>query len=453
MLKVKKNEHSLVPIILAGGSGTRLWPFSRSEEPKQFLKIENKFSMLQNTILRLNGLNCKPPIVLGNNNNYKKIENQLSELAIDYNIIIEPCSKNTAPAITASLITCNVNDNVLILSSDHIIKNKKALISSVQEGIKLSNLGNLVTFGIKPTSANTNYGYILKDYKIGKGYKIKLFKEKPDKVKAEEYFNSNKYFWNSGMFLFKVDNYLDEIRKNEYSIFKNCKNAVENGFLKQKKRYLSKKFFDKCVSKSIDYAVMEKTSKGCVVPLSSKWSDIGTWESLWNISKKDSDKNYLEGDIIVNNVRNSFIKSNNKLVAVSDLKDVLIVNTKDVLLVSKKDNSNSIKKIVNNLNKKHRHETKRSIINPNKDISEKILLSSNVSLKFFEILKDEKKTISNKASTHQKILILEGVANVEFDEKTKKYIEMDVIKIDKNKNYKFTNNNSSLLKIMLINKK
>ncbi len=452
MLKFKTNEQRLVPIILAGGSGTRLWPFSRSEEPKQFLKIENKFSMLQNTILRLKGLNCKPPIILGSKNNYKQIENQIFELEIDYNLIIEPCSKNTAPAITAALINCNVDDNVLILSSDHIIKNKKALISSIKEGIKLSNLGNLVTFGIKPTSANTNYGYILKDYKIGKGYKIKLFKEKPNKAKAEEYFNSNKYFWNSGMFLFKVDNYLEEIRKNEYSIFKNCRNAVENGFLKQKKLYLSKEFFDKCISKSIDYAVMEKTSKGCVVPLNSKWSDIGTWESLWNISKRDSDNNYLEGDIIVNNVKNSFIKSNNKLVTASDLKDVLIVNTKDVLLVSKKDNSKSIKKIIYNLNKKHRYETKHSIISPNEYVNEKILSLSNVSLKFFEILKDEKKTISNKTSTHLKILILEGIAEVEFDKKTKKYIEMDVVKINKNKNYKFTNNNSSLLKIMLIKK-
>ena len=257
---------------------------------------------------------------MGNSKNYKIIEKQISSLNIDYKIIIEPCSRNTAPAITAALINCNPSDFALILSSDHIIKSKLILTNSIKEGIKLSGFGKLVTFGIVPTSANTNYGYILKGAKIENGYKIKLFKEKPNKKKAEEYFKSNQYFWNSGMFLFKVEKFLGEIKNSEYSIYKNCIQAVKKSKIKKNKQYLSEKYFEKCIPKSIDYAVMEKTTEGCVLPLNTKWSDIGTWEELWNISKKDLNHNYIEGDIITENVQNSYIKSDNKLVAVSDFR-------------------------------------------------------------------------------------------------------------------------------------
>ncbi len=350
----------MIPIILSGGSGTRLWPLSRKMYPKQFLSLLHDETMLQKTLSRLDGLEHIAPIVVCNDEHRFIVAEQARQIGIeDLSIILEPFGKNTAPAIAVAAIhAAELADDpvLLVLSADHEITDEKAFCGAVRQAQPLADAGKLVTFGIVPTNAATGYGYIKRGEAEGNGFVVDQFVEKPDPDTAEEYLATGEYYWNSGMFMFKAQAYLKELEKFKPDMVTNCRRAVGNirediGFLR-----LDPQAFGKCESDSIDYAVMEKTDLACVVPMDAGWSDIGSWSSLWDQAKKDKAGNTTQGDVITTNTENSFVHAESRLVATVGIKDLVIVETHDVVLVADREQAQEVKQIVEQLKEEQREE-------------------------------------------------------------------------------------------------
>lgn len=356
----------LVPVIMAGGTGSRLWPLSREHHPKQFLTVEGELSMLQNTIRRLSPLVAGEPVVICNDSHRFLVAEQLRAIdKLANNIILEPVGRNTAPAIALAAFCALQNiDNddplLLILAADHVIRDEKAFIDAVNRAESLALSGKLVTFGIVPTHAETGYGYIRRGEASGdEAYTVSEFVEKPDYDTACHYIKTGQYYWNSGMFLFRASSYLDELKRLSPDIYDACKKAVgqinpDLDFIR-----IDKESFILCPSDSIDYAVMEHTQHAVVVPMNAGWSDVGSWSSLWDISVKDYHKNVLHGDVLTHNSENNYIYSESAFVSALGVNDLVIVQTADAVLVANKDNVQDVKKIVDHLKQKNRDEYKQ----------------------------------------------------------------------------------------------
>ena len=351
----------IAPVILSGGYGTRLWPLSRSLHPKQFINLVNKETLFQNTIARL-PKNVANPLVICNEEHRFLAAEQLRQIGRKTNgIILEPIGKNTAPAIALAalrLMSKNKDQIMLILSADHLIQNISAFHKSIKVAEELANLGKMVTFGIQPTKPETGYGYI--EVNINnkmEHYDIKSFKEKPNITDAQKYINKGNYFWNSGMFMFQASQYLKELEKFEPKILAACKKSFNNDNKDLDFIRLNNDEFLKCLAKSVDYAVMEKTNKGVVIPLDAGWSDIGTWSSLWDAKIKDDNGNVSDGDIILKDVKNSYIHSTSRLVSAMGINDLIIVDTDDALLVADKKYSQNINHLVQKLKSLDRIES------------------------------------------------------------------------------------------------
>lgn len=354
-------KNIITPVIMAGGSGSRLWPLSRTHYPKQFIPLVNEDSMLQNTVSRLDKLSKNEPVIICNNEHRFMVAEQLRSLDINHaNIILEPIGRNTAPAIAlAAFQAIQSNDDplLLVLAADHVITNENAFIDSVNTAIKSAQDGMLVTFGIVPTHPETGYGYIRQGQAIGLGiHSVEAFVEKPNKKKAQEYFKSGVYSWNSGMFLFKASTYLNELKKYNSEIFDICKKAISESFSDLDFIRISKELFEKCPDDSIDYAVMEKTDKAVVLPMDAGWSDVGSWSALWDVQQKDDNGNACRGDVILDSTSNCYIYGQNKLVATVGVDDLVIVETKDAILVANKEKVQDVKNIVNRLKTQNRIE-------------------------------------------------------------------------------------------------
>lgn len=346
-------------IIMAGGSGTRLWPLSRAEHPKQFLPAHGKNTMLQETINRLNGLNISSSITICNESNRFLVAEQLREIGKLGSIILEPIGKNTAPAIALAAFRCVEEDPLLlVLPSDHVIQDNSAFEKSVSSAIPLAESGKLVTFGIVPQEPHSGYGYIKGGKGCDTGFEVDKFVEKPSLDLAREYIASGKYFWNSGMFLFKASRYLEELKKFRPDIYEACKNSLDSAESDLDFLRINKEDFEVCPSDSIDYAVMERTTNAVVVAMDAGWSDIGSWSSLWDVSKKDENGNSAYGDVLLHDCNNSYIRSDDKLISAVGIDDLVIVNTKDALLVSHIDAVQDIKLIVQQLKALSRTEWK-----------------------------------------------------------------------------------------------
>ena len=350
----------IVPLILSGGSGTRLWPLSRKLYPKQFLNLINKETLFQDTILRLPD-EISSPLIICNEEHRFIVAEQLRQInSSNKGIILEPVGKNTAPAIAIGAINLLTQHNdpiLLVLSADHIIENNLEFHRSISVATKLAEQGKMVALGIKPKKPEIGYGYI--EVHISENndyYNIISFKEKPNLEVATKYLSSGKHYWNSGIFIFKASVYLNELKKYEPRIYDFCKKSCSKKSKDLDFIRLDNKYFSQCPDKSIDYAVMEKTKVGVVVPFNDSWSDVGSWEALWESKSKDQNNNVSEGDVILNKVQNSYIHSFDRLIVVNNLSDLVIIDTQDALLVSSKKGSQDIKKIVEILKKDNRSE-------------------------------------------------------------------------------------------------
>ena len=341
-------------LILAGGSGSRLWPLSRELYPKQLLNIQNTESLLQATFERLMGVMPSENIIsMTGVKHLSNVRYQLSKITENPVVLSEPISKNTAPAIAiaSKYVAENYSDDevILVVPSDHMIKDVKSFVSTVLEGEKIAKQGYIVTFGIKPSYPETGYGYInVTDNKIENGFIVNRFVEKPDTKLAEKYIADGNYYWNSGIFMFKASTLLNELKKcssDIYSLLDNfdLKNSTEIPYIE----------FDKMPSISIDYAVMEKSDKIALVKLESDWNDLGSWKSIYDVSVKDSDGNVKIGHVLDEGSKNSLMYSSSKLVATIGLEDTVIVETEDAILACKADRTQDVKKVFDTLKKQN----------------------------------------------------------------------------------------------------
>ncbi|MGK0442838.1 MAG: mannose-1-phosphate guanylyltransferase, partial [Pseudohongiellaceae bacterium] len=356
----------IIPVVMAGGSGTRLWPLSRATYPKQFLALAGKDTLLQATVNRLFALNVAAPLTICNEEHRFVVAEQLRAIGKLGDIILEPEGRNTAPAVAlAAKVALHSSDDkdplLLVLAADHIIQNEEAFVHAVKQAVPLAERGKLVTFGIVPESAHTGYGYIRRgDSLVDEGgeasYVVKQFVEKPDKMTAEGYKDSGEYYWNSGMFLFKASRYLSELEKHRPDIALACEQSLSETTKDLDFIRINKEPFLACPDESIDYAVMEVTDDAVVVPLDAGWNDIGAWSALWDIGDKDEQGNVVCGDAILKDSTNCLVQGGERLVTTIGLNNVVIVDTKDALMVAERSSVQDVKKIVEQLNAEGRSE-------------------------------------------------------------------------------------------------
>lgn len=351
----------ILPIIMAGGSGSRLWPLSRQLNPKQFLTLCGDTPLLQQTLSRLAGLDTAAPSIICNEEHRFLVAEQLRQLAVsNASILLEPEGRNTAPAIALAALhaTSKGQDPVLlVLAADHFIADQSAFQMAVRAAEGLASQGKLVTFGIVPTQAETGYGYIQRGQALPqKGFAVARFVEKPDAATAQSYLDSGDYYWNSGMFMFKASVFLKALREFRPDILDACTRALAAGVRDMDFLRVDAEAFRDCPEDSIDYAVMEKTRDAAVIPLDAGWSDIGSWSALWEIGKKDAQGNVCKGDVLALDSKNSLIHAEHKLVATVGVDDLVIVETKDAVLVARKDRVQEVKKVVEAIKRSGRHE-------------------------------------------------------------------------------------------------
>jgi len=350
----------MIPVILSGGSGTRLWPLSRSQYPKQFLPLVSGNSMLQETMLRIQSLpTMQAPIAICNEVHRFLMAKQLYDIeAIPSAIILEPMGKNTAPAVALAALSAESPDDVLlVLAADHVISDTDAFHAAIHHAEALARQGLLVTFGIVPNSPEIGYGYIKQGSALeNTAYNVEAFVEKPDLATANQYLQSGEYLWNSGMFAFTAGSFLAELEKFNPEMLACCTQALASAKADMDFIRVDKAIFAKCPSDSIDYAVMEKTDKAAVIPLDAGWNDVGSWSALWDVRDKDNNGNAINGDVITIDTHNSLIHAENKLVTVIGVDDLVVVETKDAVMIASKDGSQSVKDVVGQLIKLSRSE-------------------------------------------------------------------------------------------------
>lgn len=346
----------LIPLILSGGSGTRLWPVSRRNLPKQFLSLAGSETLFQQTVIRAGRLpDAGAPIVVAADDHRFLAAEQLQELKInDASILLEPVARNTAPAIAVGALRAlekSPDALVLVLPADHLIGDDSSFSDAVTKARPLAEQGWLVTFGIRPDRAETGFGYIQRgDGLDANGFKVSQFVEKPRADVAEQYVSSGQYDWNSGMFLFRAARFLEELRQHAPLMLKAAKAAYEHANVDLDFVRLEAEAFSSSPNDSIDYAVMERTTRAAVVPVSCGWSDIGSWDALWMAADKDANGNHAEGDTIAINTHNSLIRSHDRhLVATVGLDDIVVVTTPDATLVARRDASQDVKRVVDEL--------------------------------------------------------------------------------------------------------
>ena len=374
---MRNTKNKILPVILSGGSGTRLWPLSRELYPKQLLPLTGRNTMIQDTILRLEGIaDLAAPLVICNESHRFMVAEQLRLINMQSSaILLEPCGRNTAPAVAVSALLAMQNGNdpvLLVLPADHVIRNNAAFCMAVAEGARQADNGGLITFGIVPDKPETGYGYIKKGKALGPkrpakktithhpslitSFKVERFEEKPDLKSAQAFVSSGGYLWNSGMFIFRASAFLGELKRFAPDILSACRKSLKGAVRDLDFTRLDAAAFTGCRSDSIDYAVMEKTASAVVIPLDAGWNDIGSWSALWEVMDKDEDGNAVSGDVITREVRDSFIYAGSRLVSAIGVTDHIIIETADAVLVADKKNAQKVKNIVQHLKSQKRDE-------------------------------------------------------------------------------------------------
>ena len=352
----------MIPVILSGGSGTRLWPLSRQAYPKQFLALAGEETMLQATWQRVAELASAAPLVVANEDHRFMVAEQLRELGCTpAAIVLEPVGRNTAPAIAVAALQATADGTdplLLVLPSDHVIADAAGFRAAVAAATPAAQNGKLVTFGIVPTAAETGYGYI---QAVAGGdapvRAVARFVEKPDAATAAQYLASGQYFWNSGMFLFQASRYLAELERHAPAMLAACRKAFAAAARDADFVRLDKAAFAACPSDSIDYAVMEKTADAAVLPIDVGWNDVGSWSALWEVAQQDGDGNAHHGDVIALDCRDTLAWGDHRLVAMIGLRDIVVVDSDDALLVAHKDHVQEVKEVVARLKAEGRSES------------------------------------------------------------------------------------------------
>ena len=365
---------SIHPVILSGGSGTRLWPLSRASLPKQLLPLASKFSMLQETITRLTGMaEMAAPMMVCNAEHRFMVAEQLRQINIRPEaIVLEPIGRNTAPAIAVAALLLSKQDPdalMLVLPADHLIGDVVAFHAAIGSAAQAAQAGYLTTFGITAPTPETGYGYIRKGAALdghANTHHVAAFVEKPDLRTAQGYIASGDYYWNSGMFLFRVSDFLTELETFRPDILDASRNALEASVQDLDFLRLGTTAFEACPSESVDYAVMERTARAAVVPTDIGWNDIGAWTALWEVGDKDAAGNVVRGDVMLEDATNNFVRAESRMIAALGVSDLVIVETTDVVLVAHKDRVQDVKKLVDRLKADNRseHLTHKQVFRP-----------------------------------------------------------------------------------------
>lgn len=422
------------PVVLAGGTGSRLWPKSRAALPKQFLSLTSDSTMLQDTITRLNGTDAEAPVFICNDAHRFLVAEQLRKKNIKHGgILLEPVGRNTAPAIALAALHATKNGEdpiLLVLAADHLIKDQSAFHSAIIKAKALANEGKLVTFGIVPDQPHTGYGYIKAGNVLNVGFEVAEFVEKPELETAKQYVESGDFFWNSGMFMFKASRYIEELGKYQPEMLEICRRAIETEAPDLDFIRVDSEIFSTCPDDSIDYAVIEKTDSAAMVPLDAEWSDVGSWTSLWETADKDDNGNVCVGDTILENTKNSYVNAEQRLVSVIGLEDVIVVETKDAVMVAHKDDAQSIKNVVNKLKAEKRPEFEfhREVFRPWGSY-DSIDSGSRFQVKRITVKPGEKLSVQMHHHRAEHWIVVSGSANVTIDDSTQLVTENESVYI------------------------
>ncbi|MDH4869494.1 mannose-1-phosphate guanylyltransferase/mannose-6-phosphate isomerase [Pseudomonas sp. BN515] len=354
----------MIPVILSGGSGSRLWPLSRKQYPKQFLALTGEQTLFQQTLQRLNFDGMQQAVLVANQDHRFIVQEQLDAVGIQAQaMLLEPFGRNTAPAVAIAamqLLAEGRDELMLVLPADHVLRDQRAFQQALALATIAAEKGEMVLFGVPAERPETGYGYIRSkaDVRLPDGIsRVAEFVEKPNEDLARQYVESGDYFWNSGMFLFRASRFLEELKHHDVDIYDTCLLALERSKRDGIAVSIDSATFACCPDNSIDYAVMEKTERACVVPLSAGWNDVGSWSSIWEVHDKDQDGNVTKGDVVVQDSHNCLVHGNGKLVSVIGLDDVVVVETKDAMMIAHKDRVQDVKKLVNKLDADGRSET------------------------------------------------------------------------------------------------
>lgn len=448
-----KEQDRLLPIILCGGSGSRLWPLSRKSYPKQYLTInpKNKYSFLQTTLIRIKKLEniCDPVIVCNEEHRFLTAE-QIRDIDINTkSILLEPISRNTAPAIAIAALNSISNEDdpiLLILPADHQIKNSEKFLEALKEAQKHVTERKIILFGIKPHYPSTAYGYIKINKKFTENnsapHHIENFIEKPEKSLAKKFFKDDLFTWNSGIFLARASTIVGELEKFYPEIIFQCKESLEKKIIDLDFVRLEKKSFEKCPNISFDKAVMERTDRGFVFPLNAEWSDIGGWESFWENSDKDKDNNLVIGNAIQFSSKNSFISSYSRLTVAMGIDNLIIVETNDAVLIAQKDQSEKVKDLVSTLklNKYTESEESKRVYRPWGNYFS-VEEGSNWKIKKIEVKPGASLSLQLHKMRAEHWIVVKGIANIEINKKVFKLYENQSCFIPKGEKHRLSNLN------------
>ncbi len=441
---------NIIPIIMCGGSGSRLWPLSRQSFPKQFLELsENKKSLLQNTVERINDLkDVLNPILICNEEHRFLAAEQMREIRIKpTSILLEPIGRNTGPAIAlAALKAISINKNpiLIVLSSDHEIKDKKKFLKVLDSGVNFALNGEIVTFGVLPTKPETGYGYIkaMKPFNLNelKGERIEKFVEKPDINTAKEFIKDKSFTWNSGIFMFQAKTVLDEMNRLCPEILDLCEKSLKNSRNDLDFQRIDNNYFSRCPDISFDISVMEKTNKGIVIPLNAYWSDVGSWQSVWETANKNNQGNTIIGNVMELDTTNSYLRSEKRLLVGIGLKDIIAIETSDAILISEKSKSQKVKNIVKKLKENNILEGQmhRKIYRP-WGYYEILAEDSRWQVKLIRVNPEGKLSLQMHHHRSEHWIIVKGTAKVEIDKKIDILSENQSIYIPLGSKHRLTN--------------
>lgn len=422
---------NLCPVILAGGGGTRLWPLSREHYPKQFLKLFDNNTLLQNTLLRLDGLQANiavgNPLIICNESHRFLVAEQSTQVEKNLSkIILEPVGRNTAPALTIAALE-QQDAIILMMPADHLITNTELFHEAINAGIEMAQQDYLVTFGIKPNSPEIGYGYIhmgnelqsINDQEVNV---LKGFTEKPKLAVAEQYLSSGEYLWNSGLFMMKASVWLEKIKALQTDIYTACVESYESGLADGLFYRLDKSAFANCPDNSIDYAVMEKLAENndehlAVIPIDVGWSDVGAWSSVWDIKEKDNNNNHIEGDVITEETSNCLIRSERGLIVTIGCEDLVIIDTDDAIMIANKNQTQDVKKIVQQLKITNRSEASmhRKVYRPWGSY-DSIDIGERFQAKRLIVNPGKKLSLQSHAKRAEHWVVVKGIATVTKDD-------------------------------------